>query len=188
MYCNSCGSMINEGQSFCANCGAPVVQHAQPAVQQVQPAPQPVVQQTQPVYQQPVTQAAAAVPVAVPPVSAEPLNPQPAKKDKYSRFGRRRVITAGILGLFTGSLGVHNFIMKQPVRGVLHILLSVLPFLPIILLFIDIITSGAISNNINFDYAPKDEFLWMSPCYISWLWGVVEGIILLATNSKYHGQ
>lgn len=177
MYCNSCGSPIKDGQSFCGNCGAAVTQ----------PAPQPVVQQTQPVYQQPVTQAAAAVPVAVPPVSAEPLNTQPAKKDKYSRFGRRRVITAGILGLFAGSLGVHNFIMKQPVRGVLHILLSVLPFLPIILLFIDIITSGAISNNINYDYAPKDEFLWMSPCYISWLWGVIEGIILLATNSKYHG-
>ena len=180
MYCNSCGSMINEGQSFCANCGAPVTHPVQPAVQ-------PVVQQAQPVYQQPVPQAPAAVPVAVSPVSSESLKTKPAKKDKYSRFGRRRVITAGILGLFAGSLGVHNFIMKQPVRGVLHILLSFLPFLPVLLLFIDIITSGAISNNINYDYAPKDEFLWMSPCYISWLWGVIEGIILLATNSKYHG-
>ena len=66
MYCNSCGSLIKDGQSFCENCGAPVaqpvqpVQQAQPApqpvVQQVQPATQPVVQQAQPVYQQPVYQ------------------------------------------------------------------------------------------------------------------------------------
>ena len=177
MYCSSCGSEIKDGQSFCANCGAPV---AQP----VQPAPQPAAQPVQPVYQQPVQQAPAAAPAA----PVESLMTEPAKKDKYSRFGRRRVIIAGILGLFAGSLGVHNFIMKQPVRGVLHILLSFLPFLPILMLIIDIFTSGGISNNINYDFAPKDEFLWMSPCYISWLWGVIEGIILLATNSKYHGQ
>ncbi|MBO4416285.1 MAG: TM2 domain-containing protein, partial [Lachnospiraceae bacterium] len=113
MYCSSCGSEIKDGQSFCANCGAPV---AQP----VQPAPQPAAQPVQPVYQQPVQQAPAAAPAA----PVESLMTEPAKKDKYSRFGRRRVIIAGILGLFAGSLGVHNFIMKQPVRGVLHILLS----------------------------------------------------------------
>ena len=79
MYCNSCGSLIKDGQSFCENCGAPVaqpvqpVQQAQPApqpeVQQVQPATQPVVQPAQPVYQQPVPQATAAVPAAKPKVS-----------------------------------------------------------------------------------------------------------------------
>ena len=177
MYCNSCGSMINEGQSFCANCGAPVTHP-------VQPAPQPIVQQAQPVYQQPVPQA----PAAVPPVSPETLKTKPAKKDKYSRFSRRKVIVAGILGLFAGSIGVHNFVMKQPVRGVLHILLSFLPFLPVLLLIIDIFTSGAISDNISYDFAPKDEFLWLAPCYISGLWGFIESIILLVTNSKYHGQ
>lgn len=166
MYCNSCGSPIKDGQSFCGNCGAAVMQ---------------------PVYQQPAAQAPVAVPVAVSPVSSESLNPQPAKKDKYSRFGRKRVMTAGLLGIFFGSCGVHNFIIKQPVRGVLHILLSFLPFLPILLLIIDIFTSGGISNNINYDFAPKDEFLWMAPCYISGLWGLIEGIILLATSSKYHG-
>lgn len=60
MYCNSCGSMINEGQSFCPNCGAPVNKP-------VQPAPQPAVQQyqpAQPVYQQPVQQVPAVAPAA----------------------------------------------------------------------------------------------------------------------------
>ena len=42
MYCKSCGSLINDGQSFCSNCGAPV---------------------SHPVYQ-PVPQVTAAVPAA----------------------------------------------------------------------------------------------------------------------------
>ena len=62
MYCSSCGSSVNEGQSFCPNCGAPVAQPApQPAVQVQQPQPvaQPVAQPVpqpaaQPVYAQPV--------------------------------------------------------------------------------------------------------------------------------------
>lgn len=57
--------MINDGQSFCPNCGAPVnkpVQPApQPAVQQYQPA-QPVYQQ--PVYHQPIQQVPAVAPAA----------------------------------------------------------------------------------------------------------------------------
>ena len=38
MYCSSCGSMIKDGQSFCASCGAPVTAPVQPAY--YQPAPQ----------------------------------------------------------------------------------------------------------------------------------------------------
>ena len=52
--------MINEGQSFCPNCGAPVNKP-------VQPAPQPAVQQyqpAQPVYQQPIQQVPAVAPAA----------------------------------------------------------------------------------------------------------------------------
>lgn len=50
MYCKSCGSFIEDGQSFCSNCGTPVTQP-------VQPAPQTAVQQVQPA--QPVQQVAA---------------------------------------------------------------------------------------------------------------------------------
>lgn len=174
MYCSSCGSLIKDGQSFCANCGAPVT----PAVQ---PAPQPAVQQVQPaqpLYQQPVTQVTVA-PAAVPAA--------PAKKDKYSRLSKKRVRTAGILGIIVGSFGVHNFIMKQPVRGILHILLFFLPLLPVLLLFIDILTSGGVSD-LGIGLEPTSEFMWMLPSYASWLWGLIEGIILLATSSKYHGD
>ena len=86
MYCSSCGSSVNEGQSFCPNCGAPVAQPApQPAVQVQQPQPvaQPVAQPVpqpaaQPVYAQPVAASAA-----------------PAKKS------RGFAIAGFILGLYT---------------------------------------------------------------------------------------
>ncbi len=89
MYCSSCGSLINEGQSFCANCGAPVAQAvaaAQPqAVAQAQPvvAAEPVTP-AQPVAQ-PVVQAqpiAQPQPVAQPVVQAQPVSPAPVKKSK----------------------------------------------------------------------------------------------------------
>ena len=84
MYCESCGTFIPDGQSFCSNCGtpisapaaqsapapapvaaapvvaaapAPAAQPVQPVYQQPQAQPvQPVYQQQQPVYQQPVAQ------------------------------------------------------------------------------------------------------------------------------------
>lgn len=92
MYCSSCGSLIKEGQSFCANCGAPVapavvqgtpVVQAQPAAQPVV-QPQPVVQQV--VQPQPVVQQAAAAqpqPVAqAQPAATQPVSPAPVKKAK----------------------------------------------------------------------------------------------------------
>ncbi len=101
MYCSSCGSLIKEGQSFCANCGAPVapaVVQGTPVVQ-AQPVAQPVVQTqpvvqaqpvAQPVVQQPVVQQAAAAqpqPAAQPvvqaqPAAAQPVSPAPVKKAK----------------------------------------------------------------------------------------------------------
>lgn len=71
MYCSSCGSLIKDGQSFCANCGTPVTQPVQSvqSVPPVQTAPQPAVQPVpqpavQPVYYQSVPPMPAAVPEA----------------------------------------------------------------------------------------------------------------------------
>lgn len=79
MYCSSCGSLINEGQSFCANCGAPVakpVTAAQPAA-----ATQPVAAAQPVTAAQPIT-AAQPQPVAQPVVQAQPVSPAPVKKSK----------------------------------------------------------------------------------------------------------
>ena len=103
MYCSSCGSSVNEGHSFCPNCGAPVAQ----------PAPQPAaqVQQPQPVAQ-PVPQPAAK-PVYTQPAAASPA---PAKKSRgfaiagfilglYS-LPMSWVIFFNIISIFTGLAGV----------------------------------------------------------------------------------
>lgn len=86
MYCSSCGSSVNEGQSFCPNCGAPVAQPApQPAVQVQQPKPvaQPVAQPVQ----QPVAQ----------PVYAQPV----AASAAHAKKSRGFAIAGFILGLYT---------------------------------------------------------------------------------------
>lgn len=73
MYCESCGSFINDGEAFCSNCGSPAPRNSAPAtpapapapqatVQPImqpapQPAAQPVPQPIQPAYQQPAYQA-----------------------------------------------------------------------------------------------------------------------------------
>lgn len=86
MYCSSCGSSVNEGQSFCPNCGAPVAQPApQPAVQVQQP--QPVAQPVAQPVQQPVAQPVYAQTVAA--------SAAPAKKS------RGFAIAGFILGLYT---------------------------------------------------------------------------------------
>lgn len=90
MYCESCGSFINDGESFCSNCGARTPQAARPVVQpitqpsqvpvytsQPSPAPMPIdqpvyPQQTQTVYPQ---QSQPVYPQQSPPVY--PQNAQP---------------------------------------------------------------------------------------------------------------
>ena len=42
MYCESCGSFIPDGQSFCTNCGAPVTASAAKPVQAAAPVAAPV--------------------------------------------------------------------------------------------------------------------------------------------------
>ena len=93
MYCDTCGSLIKEGQSFCANCGSPV-QAIPQAVPQAAPQPAPVAyQQPQPVVSQPVQQ-----PVAPQPVSqAAPQTPQPALAN--TKAGPRRACF--VIGLIT---------------------------------------------------------------------------------------
>lgn len=84
MFCESCGSLIPDGHSFCSNCGTPVSRpQAQPAQAAPAPvaaapvaaaAPAPAAQPVQPVYQQPAVQ-----PVYQPvqPVYQQPVYQQP---------------------------------------------------------------------------------------------------------------
>lgn len=123
MYCESCGSLIPDGHSFCSNCGTPVagaqVQPAQAAAPAPAPAPAPVVaaapapaaQPVQPVYQQPVAQPVQPVyqPVAQPvqpvyqPV-AQPVYQQPVYQQAAPATPAKRPNGPATAGLVFGIL------------------------------------------------------------------------------------
>ncbi len=108
MYCSSCGSLINEGQSFCSNCGAPAPKPAAQPVAQPQPQPvvqaaqpQPAVQAQQPAAQpQPVVQMQAQ-PVPAPQPVAQVAQPKPYAASGHPKQSNGTAITAFILGIVT---------------------------------------------------------------------------------------
>jgi len=80
MYCESCGSFIPDGQSFCSNCGTPVAKPEQPVVQQAAPAPAPGPAPVPAPVPAPIAAApvAAAAPAPAPqPVPVQPVYQQP---------------------------------------------------------------------------------------------------------------
>ena len=62
----------------------------------------------------------------------EPKSNKPDKLAYYRKFTDSRLTTASILAFFpvTGVLGIHNFILKQYVKGLLHIAIVIVAYLP----------------------------------------------------------
>ena len=110
MFCQKCGSEIGEGVAFCQNCGAPVA----PAEPQSQAQYQQYDNQAQ--YQQYNNQAQYGQYSG--PQYAQPVS-QGAQKSK---------LAAGLLAIFLGSLGVHNFYLGFTKRAVAQLLISLLTF------------------------------------------------------------
>ena len=110
MYCESCGSFIPDGQSFCTNCGAPVA--AQPAPQPAAapvaapapaPAPAPQAVPVQPVYQQPAYQQ------TVQPVNVQPVYQQPTYAAPVSNGPVKAGNGAATAGLVFGIITIALF-------------------------------------------------------------------------------
>lgn len=101
MFCQKCGSELNEGVTFCQNCGAPVA---------------PVEPQAQAQYQQNESQAQYQQ-------YAEPQYTQPAPQG-----AQKSKLAAGLLAIFIGSLGIHNFYLGFTKRAVAQLLISLLTF------------------------------------------------------------
>ena len=148
MYCESCGSFIPDGQSFCSNCGTPAAKPEQPVVQQAAPAPapgpapiaaapvaaaapapqpvpvQPVYQQpqpVQPVYQQPVYQQ----PQVVQPVYQQPVYQQiAAKPAKPGNSAATAALVFGILTLVFSWLPIFN-VATTGIMGLLGLIFSI---------------------------------------------------------------
>ncbi|MDR1850298.1 MAG: TM2 domain-containing protein [Zoogloeaceae bacterium] len=136
MFCSRCGQSCPEGSAFCPSCGSPT--QTAPAQPQTPP---PMQAQTfqQPPYPQPGGYGYAAPPPPPPP-------PIPGQKSK---------LAAGLLGIFLGGFGIHNFYLGFPGRGVAQLLLTLVGWI----------------------------LLGLGPL-IAWIWGLIEGITILCSNGK----
>lgn len=136
MFCESCGSKLPEGSSFCIECGAPAPKPVeQPAAQPVSapapgPAPDPVPvamfrqpvygQPAQPVYQQPVGQQ-----YAVPPMYVDSPLQQPAYYSEMPAGAEARTRNVfALMGMifsfvstFFSWLPAYGFIFTLPALG-----------------------------------------------------------------------
>ncbi len=141
-YCPYCGDPVAVGATTCTTCCQPLVDVAgQPmrdtAAQEMPSmnaayAPPPVQQAAQPQMQQPI-----------PPVQPQPVQYVPGQQQNgyayrngampqqnmvysYAPGQQKSKVTAGILGIFLGVFGVHNFYLGYTGKGVAQLLLTLL--------------------------------------------------------------
>ena len=132
MYCESCGSFINDGEAFCSNCGSPAPRDSAPAAPSPAPAPAPAPQATvqpiaqpvqtayqpyqqpqyqQPAYQQPVRMAQPIYqPVYQQPVIITPINNTRTRVNVAATVG----LVLGIITLCAAWIPVVNILPAIP--------------------------------------------------------------------------
>ena len=138
MFCESCGSIIPDGQSFCTNCGSPAPQPIQPAPVAQESAPQPAFQAApqpapQPEYQpapqpeyQPAPQPAYQQPVYQQPVYVQPVVAStPAQPVKRKKGAATAGMIFGILTVCFCWIPVVNIFMT-PILGLLGLIFSII--------------------------------------------------------------
>ena len=110
-FCPQCGANVADGTQVCPQCGA------QLAVQQPQ-------QPQQPQYQQPQQ--------PVPPVQQAPQGvpyqqaPMPGPAPVPPTYQPKSKMAAGLLGIFLGGFGVHNFYLGYTGKAVAQLLITLL--------------------------------------------------------------
>ena len=102
-YCPNCGTENVDTNMVCTNCGVAFVQQA---------APTPVA----PVQQAAPTEMAAA------PVIEQPV--APVQQAAPVQSGAKSKVAAGLLGLFLGGFGIHNFYLGNSKKGAIQIVVT----------------------------------------------------------------
>lgn len=114
-FCQSCGVSAGSGNTYCANCGTQSVPGSVFCSHcgcQFAPDPQPA---GQAYYQDPSQQSSNPMPGYQPPVY--PPVPHAPLKSKMA---------AGLLGIFLGAFGVHNFYLGYTTKAVIQLCLTIL--------------------------------------------------------------
>ena len=104
MFCTSCGSNITDGAAFCPNCGAPQVNSTLFCTHcgaQVTPG------------NNFCTKCGTVLPFANNTAAAPAVNYSPKSK-----------LTAGLLGIFLGGIGVHSFYIGNVGIGIVQIIVT----------------------------------------------------------------
>ncbi len=117
VQCTKCGSPNADDATFCTNCGTPITA-AQPPI-----APPGGMQMQQKICtncQRPIDINLQTCPYCgvVQPSAAYPNYPQ-----TQVPVGSKNKVTAGLLALFLGGLGVHKFYLGQTGLGILYLVL-----------------------------------------------------------------
>ncbi len=129
MYCEQCGSLIENGEAFCSNCGAP----APSSKAASEPAPGPVVQPIMQADIQPIKPAYEQPQPVYQPQPAQPLYPQPAYQQPayqsvITPFETKKSNVFAVLGLIFGIItAVFSWlILFNMIPGIAGIVLSVI--------------------------------------------------------------
>ena len=114
---------------------------------------------------------------------------------KYQKpLTKEQAIKAAILGIFFGSFGIHDFMMRKPLLGIIHIVLSIsglgamTVLIPIMIFDAFKCGTGTIAECPGLGIGMTDEqmeAIIIVPFYISIIMAIIEVIILFATASKY---
>ena len=120
MFCEKCGNQLPEGAVICPNCGCAVNGAAQAQAQ-------PQYQQTPPQYQQAQPQQQQVPPQygQVPPQYGQ-VPPQYGQQPYQQPAEQKSKLAAGLLAIFVGTLGIHNFYLGFTTKGLIQLLVSIL--------------------------------------------------------------
>ena len=109
--------------------------------------------------------------------SANPLN-NPAFQNTIPT-GIKSSVAAGLLGIFLGAFGAHNWYLGEKKKGLIHVLLFAGSF--VVIMLSSIVTAIALYSGIGFisavfGFLAAIAYLVMMA---NGIWGLVEGIIIL---------
>ena len=151
MYCKYCGKEIENGREVCAECEA--IRNTSTATDSVK---QNVVYEQQVPNQNSNYNNNSNTGYTYNANSNNYANQGPVNQGYNNSYNQKSKIAAGLLGIFLGSIGVHNFYLGYTGKAVAQLLLSIL-------------SCGAL--------AP-----------ISAIWGLIEGILILAGEISVDGK
>lgn len=151
MYCKNCGKEVEEGKEYCPDCEPKEkVTVQEPMAEEVKEEPEVVeVNVEEPKVEEPKSE-----------TKTESTNTNTTSAELKSKMA------AGLLGIFLGQFGVHNFYLGYTTKAIIQVSVSAVGYL------LSICTFG---------------LSCLAPLGIS-VWGLIEGIMILAGSIDKDGN